>query len=106
MKWFKQLGVVMLLVTIAGCGKVGPLEPKIGQSPPDKVYGQTQIPDSSALMTSSEQARPGRSDELMRRSERRSDDPFDLPPGSVPDDTSKTPTKSEAKPADSSTQPE
>lgn len=77
---------IFLLIALAGCGKVGPLEPKAGQTPPDKVYGQTDVPDSSALITASEQARPGRSDELMRRSERRSDDPFDLPPGSEPND--------------------
>jgi predicted small lipoprotein YifL len=107
MKWFKQFGVVVLLVTMAGCGKVGPLEPKLGQAPPDKVYGQMQVPDSTALMTSSEQARPGRSDELMRRSERRSDDPFDLPPGTEPKDANEAVSKpAAAKPIDSATQPE
>lgn len=89
-----RLAIALILLPIAGCGKVGPLEPKVGQAPPDKVYGQTEVPDSSALMTASEQARPGRSDELMRRSERRSDDPFDLPPGSQPNDDSKKPAES------------
>ena len=107
MKLLKQFGVMVLLVTMAGCGKVGPLEPKIGQSPPDKVYGQAKVPDSNALMTSSEQARPGRSDELMRRSERRTDDPFDLPPGTEPKDTSEAASKpAAANPIDSATQPE
>jgi predicted small lipoprotein YifL len=77
-----KIGAILALMTLAACGKVGPLEPKAGQAPPAKAIGQTEAPGSEALMTPSEQARPGRSDELMRRSERRVNDPFDLPPGS------------------------
>jgi hypothetical protein len=36
------------------------------------------------LTTPSAQARPGRSDELLKRSERRADDPFDIAPGEQP----------------------
>lgn len=72
-------GAVALL---AGCGKVGELQPKAGQAMPDKAYGQSEPAMAESLTTASVQARPGRSDELMRRSERRRDDPFDLPPGS------------------------
>jgi predicted small lipoprotein YifL len=88
-----------LLAAVAGCGKVGPLEPKAGQAPPVKAYGQSEVPDSQALVTASEQARPGRSDELMRRSERRVDDPFDLPPGSEPKPSDKKPAAPPAKPS-------
>lgn len=98
-----RLAIALTLLPVAGCGKVGPLEPNAGQAPPDKVYGQNEVPDSSTLMTASEQARPGRSDELMRRSERRSDDPFDLPPGSQPKDDSKKPAESST---DTASQPE
>jgi predicted small lipoprotein YifL len=94
------------LCLLAACGKVGPLEPKTGQAPPDKLYGQTETPDSNALMTASEQSRPGRSDELMRRSERRSHDPFDLPPGKNDKDAATKGEKPAAKPADPATQPE
>ena len=82
-------GIIALfaLTALAGCGKVGPLEPKTGSSGPAKAYGQTETPGAEALMEPSVQARPGRSDELMRRSERRNEDPFDLPPGSDPSDT-------------------
>ncbi len=76
---------IALLAILAGCGKVGPLEPKAGQAPPAKAYGQEKLPGSEELMTPSVQSRPGRSDELMRRSERRTDDPFDLPPGGKED---------------------
>lgn len=82
MKQAAKIGGIALLAILAGCGKVGPLEPKAGQAPPAKVPGQDNTPTSDELMTPSVQARPGRSDELMRRSERRTNDPFDLPPGS------------------------
>jgi predicted small lipoprotein YifL len=88
-----------LLATLAACGKVGPLEPKAGQAPPAKAYGQTETPESEALMIASEQARPGRSDELMRRSERRTDDPFDLPPGSEPKPSDEKPSAPPAEPS-------
>jgi predicted small lipoprotein YifL len=85
MKQAAKIGGIALLAILAGCGKVGPLEPKAGQAAPAKAYGQEKVPGSEELMTPSVQARPGRSDELMRRSERRTDDPFDLPPGSDED---------------------
>ncbi len=73
---------LVLLAALSACGKVGPLQPKPGQAPLAKAYGQSEATAPDTLMTPSEQARPGRSDELMRRSERRVNDPFDLPPGS------------------------
>lgn len=94
---------ILALATLTACGKVGPLVPQAGQAPPAKAYGQTEVPDSETLVTASEQARPGRSDELMRRSERRSDDPFDLPPGSEPDGNDTMPA---AQPTDTNPQPE
>lgn len=84
MKIGKKIIGIASIAALAACGKVGPLEPKMGQAPPAKAYGQTEVPNSEKLVTASEQARPGRSDELMRRSERRTDDPFDLPPGTEP----------------------
>lgn len=74
-------GLIMLAVSLAGCGKVGPLDPRTGAAAPAKAYGAEAVADADALMTPSVQTRPGRSDELMRRSERRIEDPFDLPPG-------------------------
>jgi predicted small lipoprotein YifL len=82
MRQAARMGGVLALALLAACGKVGPLEPKPSQAPPAKVPGQEKTPTAGELMTPSVQARPGRSDELMRRSERRSNDPFDLPPGS------------------------
>lgn len=71
---------LLALTALAGCGKVGPLEPRTGSSGPAKALGQSEVPDAETLLKPSVQARPGRSDELMRRSEKRNEDPFDLPP--------------------------
>ena len=80
-----RMAVVLALgCALAACGKVGDLEPRAGQDLPPKVYGQTSGQSAEALSTPSVQARPGRSDELLRRSERREDDPFDLAPGEDP----------------------
>jgi predicted small lipoprotein YifL len=93
-----KIAAILILAALTACGKVGPLEPKAGQAPPVKAYGQAEVPSSETLVTASEQARPGRSDELMRRSERRTDDPFDLPPGSEPKPVEKQPDTAPAKP--------
>lgn len=103
MKTRTKIVAIIMLTALSACGKVGPLAPKAGQAPPAKTYGQTEVPSSEALVLASEQARPGRSDELMRRSERRTDDPFDLPPGSEPKPVEKNP---EAAPAKTPTDPQ
>jgi predicted small lipoprotein YifL len=81
MKSKAKIAALLAGLALAGCGKVGDLEPKAGQAAPAKAYGQSEVPGAEELSTPSVQTRPGRSDELMRRSERRRDDPFDLPPG-------------------------
>ena len=99
MKTRTMIAAIVVLAGLSACGKVGPLAPKAGQAPPAKAYGQTEVPDSEKLVLASEQARPGRSDELMRRSERRTDDPFDLPPGSEPKPEAEKPVPAPAKPS-------
>jgi hypothetical protein len=76
--------IAALVIILTACGKVGDLQPRAGQSMPPKAYSQTAPSSAEALSTPSVQARPGRSDELLRRSERREDDPFDLAPGEEP----------------------
>lgn len=75
------IGVAMCVV---GCGKVGDLEPRTGNALPPQAHGQTINQTAKVLTTPSVQARPGRTDELLKRSERREDDPFDVPPGEEP----------------------
>lgn len=77
--------LIALTLGIAACGKVGDLEPRKGASLPPKAYGQKSAQSAEALTTPSAQARPGRTDELLRRSERREADPFDVPPGKQPE---------------------
>ena len=81
----KVAGTVLAILMLSACGKVGDLQPKAGQAMPEKAYGQGEVPGAEELSTPSVQTRPGRSDELMRRSERRRDDPFDLAPGAEAD---------------------
>lgn len=83
-KHFRIVVIITAALILGACGKVGDLEPRTGQSLPPKAYGQKETQSAEALSTPSVQARPGRSDELLRRSERREDDPFDLPPGKAP----------------------
>lgn len=82
-----RLRIAMLLPLLGGiaaCGKVGDIEPRNAQAVPPVAYGATEAEGSEQLLTPSVQARPGRSDELLRRSEKREPDPFDLPPGTDP----------------------
>lgn len=74
--------VILALLSLAACGRAGDLSPATGQALPQPAYGQEERQSAPSLITASSQARPGRSDELLRRSVRREADPFDLPPGS------------------------
>lgn len=85
-------------LALAACGKVGDLEPRSGNTLPPKAYGQTAEPTADVLTTPSVQARPGRTDELLKRSERREDDPFDVPPGEEPKPFDAEAANTEAQP--------
>jgi hypothetical protein len=71
---------IAALAILAGCGGRGELKPAKGEPLPVKPYGATATPTPSDLLTPSAQARPARSDELLRSSEPREPDIFDLPP--------------------------
>ena len=74
-------GRAMALVLLLGaCGGREELRPAVGESLPPKSYAAQATPTPSELMKPEEQARPRRSDELLRESEQRRDDRFDLPP--------------------------
>ncbi len=77
------LGIALL----AGCGHVADLKPAPGQSLPVKPLMARATPTPQELLTIPPYAKPDRVDELMKRSEPRPLDPFDLPPptgGSAP----------------------
>ncbi|MEO8176609.1 MAG: hypothetical protein ABI626_08110 [Sphingomicrobium sp.] len=65
---------------LAACGKVSPLEPAPGQPLPVKPLLAKTTPTAEDLLTLPTNARPERVDELVRRSQPRVPDRFDLPP--------------------------
>lgn len=77
MKHALILGAALLL---AGCGASRGLKPAPGEHLPPAPYGDTKPLTPNELLTPEPQARPGRSDELLRNSEERRSDDFDLPP--------------------------
>lgn len=72
--------MILLPLALAACGGREELQPAQGKTLPPAPYGAEAQPTPSDLMTPSVQARPERSDDLLRRSEERRDDRFDLPP--------------------------
>ena len=76
----KALAAAALALALAGCGGGDELQPAPGASLPPAPLGAQATPTPTELMTPDAQARPARSDELLRRSEERRDDRFDLPP--------------------------
>ena len=71
------LGAALVL---SGCGASKGLAPAKGQALPPAPYGATAKPTATELLKPSNQARPERSDELLKSSEDRRSDEFDLPP--------------------------
>ncbi|MDM8010351.1 MAG: lipoprotein [Parasphingorhabdus sp.] len=80
----KKIPSILLLagvtVMLAACGNRGALQPAKGEALPPPVYGEMKAPSGEELLVPSSQAKPERSDELLRRSEKRQNDEFDLPP--------------------------
>ena len=71
---------LLLLPALAACGVKADLKPRAGKSLPVAPYGRDDKPTPEALLATTPQAAPERSVELRKRSEKRADDPFDLPP--------------------------
>jgi hypothetical protein len=73
---------VVLFAAVAltgGCGRRGDLQPADGTLPPAPVWTETS-PSPAEMLEPPPQAGPLRVDETLKRSERRQEDPFDLPP--------------------------
>jgi len=73
---------------LAGCGLREPLRPAPGQSMPPAPSMASEPLTTEELMEPPPIARPARVDELLRRSEERDNDRFDLPPGDIPVESS------------------
>ena len=65
---------------LGACGAKEDLKPAANQPAPAIPVGATRAPTTEELTTPDAQAKPARSDELLKRSERREPDDFDLPP--------------------------
>ncbi len=73
-------------LSLGGCGLREPLRPAPGESMPPAPAMSARAMTTDELLEPPPIARPGRVDELLRRSEEREDDRYDLPPGDIPVD--------------------
>ena len=71
-------------LALSACGLREPLAPAPGQHMPPAPAMASRAMTTDELITPPAVARPERLDELLRRSEERHDDRFDLPPGDIP----------------------
>lgn len=74
------LAPLALVAALAACGKAAPLKPAPGATLPVAPYGAAARPTAEQLLRPAPEARPVRQDDLVRRSEERKSDEFDLPP--------------------------
>jgi hypothetical protein len=74
-----------LLLSLAACGSRQSLTLEEGQRLPPAPYGREVQPTATELLDTPTLAIPQRSVELRTRSEKRGDDPFDLPPPETDD---------------------
>ncbi|PAX07922.1 hypothetical protein [Sphingomonas lenta] len=72
--------ILLLALPLLGCGSAAELRPAPGDALPVAPYGANATPTPEQLLTPTTQQRPERSTELLRRSEERRSDEFDLPP--------------------------
>jgi hypothetical protein len=72
--------LALALPGLSACGVKADLKPVAGSSLPVAPYGREDQPTAEELIKTPPQAAPERSVELRKRSEERTDDPFDLPP--------------------------
>ncbi len=68
------------MILLAACGSREPLRPAAGEGMPVAPAMARAEPTTDDLLEPTTQQRPSRVDEILRRSEEREDDPFDLPP--------------------------
>jgi hypothetical protein len=72
--------VLLGFCCLAACGQQAELKPAPGQALPVKPLLARSTPTAEQLLTPPVNARPERVDELIKRSEPRRPDRFDLPP--------------------------
>ena|SRR5688572_31857956 len=78
---FVRIVLLSASCSVAGaCGQMAPLRPAPGQALPVKPLLASATPTAEQLLTPPTNARPQRIDELVKRSQPREPDRFDLPP--------------------------
>lgn len=75
-----KLLLLALPLLLAACGGRQALQPPPGEQLPVAPATDTVAPTAIELLDPPAYARPERFDEVLRRSEEREDDRFDLPP--------------------------
>lgn len=73
--------LVAMLPALAACGRMGPLQHPQGTPPQPVAFGTARPATADELITPSTQSRPQRNIDILGRSDRRPNDPFDKPPG-------------------------
>jgi len=99
-----RIGLPIVLLSLAGCGRVADLRPARGEALPVKPAMARTPPTAADLLDAPTYARPQRVDELMTKSTPREADPFSLPPpsgGAAPD----VPAGSDPQPVTNDTGP-
>jgi hypothetical protein len=69
-----------VLIGLAACGKEEVLKPAPGHMLPPKPATAAVQPDVDTLLKAPPETRPARVDDVVRKSQERPDDRFDLPP--------------------------
>ena len=76
----RRLSILIGIALLTGCGRMAPLRPAQGEPLPVKPLMAQTTPTAEELLTPPTYANPERVDELIKRSQRRPVDRFDLPP--------------------------
>jgi hypothetical protein len=76
----RRAAIIIIALLVSGCGAREPLQPAPGQTSPPAPAMAARAPTVEEMLDPPPVARPERVDEVLRRSEEREDDPFDLPP--------------------------
>jgi len=72
--------IILATLALAGCGQRQTLKPPANAALPPRPATAPAPPTADDLLKYQSSERPGRSDELLTKSEPRQDDPFDQPP--------------------------
>jgi len=75
-----RFAIAVSLAALAGCGQMAPLRPAQGEPLPVKPLMASTTPTAEDLLTPPSYAAPQRVDEIIKRSQPRRVDRFDLPP--------------------------